>query len=84
MSDLKIVHVAVAVIENRAGDFLIAQRSHHQHMGGYWEFPGGKVEAHETVFQALQREIREEVALDIHAAQPLLKISLHIQTSAFC
>lgn len=71
---MKIVHVAVAVIENSAGAFLIAQRNNHQHMGGYWEFPGGKVEAHETVFQALQREIREEVALDIHAAQPLLKI----------
>lgn len=71
---MKTVHVAVAVIENSAGEFLIAQRNHHQHMGGYWEFPGGKVEEHETAFQALQREIREEVALEIQAAQPLLKI----------
>ena len=71
---MKVVHVAVAVIENSSGDFLIARRPEHLHMGGYWEFPGGKVEAGETVFQALQREICEEVALDIHAAQPLLKI----------
>ena len=71
---MKTVHVAVAVIENSVGDFLIAQRANHQHMGGCWEFPGGKVEAGESVFAALQREIREEVALEIKSAQPMLKI----------
>lgn len=71
---MKVVHVAVAVIENSAGDFLIAQRPQHLHMGGLWEFPGGKVETGETVFNALQRELSEEVALDIHSAQPMLKI----------
>ncbi|HSC76472.1 MAG TPA: Nudix family hydrolase [Pseudomonadales bacterium] len=71
---MKLVHVAVAVIENDNGDILIAKRPDHLHMGGFWEFPGGKVEAGETVLLALQREIHEEVALDIHAAQPLLQI----------
>lgn len=71
---MKTVHVAVAVIENTNGEMLISKRPDHLHMGGFWEFPGGKVETGETVLQALQREIREEVALDIHAAQPLLKI----------
>ena len=71
---MKSVHVAVAVIVNDNGDVLIAKRPDHLHMGGFWEFPGGKVEAGESVLQALQREIFEEVALDIHAAQPLLKI----------
>lgn len=71
---MKTVHVAVAVIENTDGEFLIARRADHQHMGGCWEFPGGKVEAGESVFAALQREIREEVALEIHSAQPMLKI----------
>ena len=70
----KTVHVAVAVIENASGEILISKRLDHLHMGGFWEFPGGKVEAGETVLQALQREILEEVALDIHAAQPLLQI----------
>jgi 8-oxo-dGTP diphosphatase len=71
---MKTVHVAVAVIENDNGDVLIAKRPDHLHMGGLWEFPGGKVEAGETVLQALQREIHEEVALEIHAASPLLQI----------
>lgn len=76
---MKTVHVAVAVIEkntgeNNAGEILIAKRPDHLHMGGFWEFPGGKVETGETVLQALQREIREEVALDVHTALPLLKI----------
>ena len=71
---MKTVHVAVAVVEKNTGEILIAKRPDHLHMGGFWEFPGGKVEAGETVLQALQREIREEVSLDVHAAQPFLQI----------
>lgn len=71
---MKRVHVAVAVIENDRGEVLVARRAEHQHQGGLWEFPGGKVEAGETVMQALQREIREEIALDVQAAEPLLQI----------
>lgn len=71
---MKLVHVAVAVIEDSDGNFLIAHRHAQAHMGGLWEFPGGKVEVGETVLQALQREIAEEVGLCVQAAQPLLKI----------
>ncbi len=71
---MKIVHVAVAVIENAAGEILIAKRPDHVHMGGYWEFPGGKVEAGEALLQALQREILEELSLTVLSAEPLLKI----------
>lgn len=71
---MKTLHVAVAVIENDSGHVLIAKRPDHLHMGGFWEFPGGKVEAGESVLQALHREIREEVALEVHAARPLLQI----------
>lgn len=71
---MKRVHVAVAVIENDRGEVLVARRAAHQHQGGLWEFPGGKVEAGETVLQALQREIREEIALDVQSAEPLLQI----------
>ena len=71
---MKTVHVAVAVIENAQGEILIAKRLDHQHMGGYWEFPGGKVEPGETLLEALRREIQEELSLHIHTAEPFLKV----------
>lgn len=68
------VHVAVAAIVNDSGQVLISQRPAHVHQGGLWEFPGGKVEAGETVQQALRREIAEELDLLIEHAQPLIRI----------
>jgi mutator protein MutT len=55
----------VAAIIRRAGKILITQRFDKAHLGGMWEFPGGKVEAGETLEVALQREIREELGLTI-------------------
>lgn len=71
----KKIHVAVGVIKNAANNILIAKRSAHQHQGDLWEFPGGKVEAGESVFEALAREFREEVNITIHSAEPLLTVS---------
>lgn len=69
-----LVHVAVGVIVNSRGEVLLGLRHNKQHQGGLWEFPGGKVEADETVQQALARELLEEVHLQVSAANPLLKI----------
>ncbi|WP_299942323.1 8-oxo-dGTP diphosphatase MutT [uncultured Microbulbifer sp.] len=68
------IHVAVGVVVRSDGKILIARRPRHQHMGGYWEFPGGKVEAGESVQQALCRELREEVAIAVRTLQPLVAI----------
>lgn len=68
------LHVAVAIIKNSNQEVLVALRSPDSHQGNLWEFPGGKLELAETVFAALQREIREEVGLRISAAYPFIKI----------
>lgn len=71
------IHVAVGVIRNNQNQILIAKRPAHVHLGGLWEFPGGKVEAGETVQQALQRELKEEINITFDAAnsQPIIKIT---------
>lgn len=61
--------VAVAVIIDDAHRVLITRRALTISHGGYWEFPGGKLEPGESATQALIREIREEVELDIFYPQ---------------
>lgn len=71
-----IVHVAVGVlIDPLTGAVLVARRPEHVHQGGFWEFPGGKVEVGETVITALQRELREELGIELDSAEPLLQVS---------
>ncbi|WP_444889642.1 8-oxo-dGTP diphosphatase MutT [Microbulbifer sp. DLAB2-AA] len=70
----RVIHVAVGVVRRSDGKILIARRPDHLHMGGRWEFPGGKVELGETVQQALTRELLEEVAIEVEQLQPLMEI----------
>jgi 8-oxo-dGTP diphosphatase len=63
--------VAVVVLErvtaDRETEVLFAQRPQGKAYAGYWEFPGGKIEANETLEQAAQREIEEELGVHIRA-----------------
>ena len=79
-----IVHVAVAVIVNDADEVCISLRHEHAHQGGLWEFPGGKVESDETVEQALSREIKEELGLDILHSRPLIRIKHDYGDKSVC
>ncbi len=64
------IDVAVCIMMKANGDVLLAQRPAGKPYAGYWEFPGGKVEAGEDVFCALQREMREELGVEIIDATP--------------
>jgi 8-oxo-dGTP diphosphatase len=68
----KQLHVAVGVII-RDNQVLLSLRSKQQHQGGKWEFPGGKVEAGETVYKALARELQEELAITVAKAEPFMQ-----------
>jgi 8-oxo-dGTP diphosphatase len=64
--DKKQIEVSAALIFHN-GKLLITQREAGAHLGGLWEFPGGKREPQETFEQCLVREIREELGIEIYA-----------------
>ena len=59
-----LTRVLAAVIE-REGRFLVCLRPAHKRHGGYWEFPGGKLESGETLIQAARRELSEELGVEV-------------------
>ena len=61
----KRVEVVAAIVVDSQHRILMAQRADWQHQGGKWEFPGGKIESGETHMQALARELKEEVEVQI-------------------
>ena len=70
----KRVHVAVGVIFDSAHRILLSRRAEDAHQGGLWEFPGGKVEAGESLFEALARELYEELHITIESSEPLIEV----------
>lgn len=70
--DTKPLNVVALVLENHQGEILLARRANHKHLGGLWEFPGGKVEVGETQLQAIIRETKEEIDFDLPTAAPLI------------
>ncbi|MES2932016.1 MAG: NUDIX domain-containing protein [Pseudomonadota bacterium] len=63
------INVAVGILIRENGDVLLGQRPLGKPYAGYWEFPGGKVEADETIFDALKREFVEELGVHIASAE---------------
>lgn len=73
----KVVNVAVAIIQKNAslfssGEFLLASRPQGKAWAGWWEFPGGKIEANETPEHALSRELQEELGITPTSTQQWL------------
>ena len=73
----KIITVSAAVLIDGEGRILLAQRPEGRSMAGLWEFPGGKIESGETPEEALIRELKEEIDIDISLADltPLTFVS---------
>lgn len=68
--DRPVTDVAVGVLIDPQGRFLLTSRPPGKVYAGYWEFPGGKVEAGESVAQALRRELQEEIGVTVGAVHP--------------
>ncbi len=67
--------IGVAVIWNDQGQILIDRRPQDGLLGGLWEFPGGKIEDNETVSACIQREIAEELGINIEVGKHLMTIN---------
>ncbi len=69
-ADRQIVEVAVGILVQTDGSFLLTTRPRGKVYEGHWEFPGGKLEAGETVLDALGRELHEELGISVTGASP--------------
>ena len=67
--------VAVGLVFDDAGHILIQRRPEDGLLGGLWEFPGGKAEGSESMDEACQRELREEVGIDVDVEAPFYTLS---------
>jgi 8-oxo-dGTP diphosphatase len=69
------VRVVAAALWNHAGELLIAERPRGKPLAGRWEFPGGKVDGGESELEALRRELREELGVEVRAARHLMRVN---------
>jgi 8-oxo-dGTP diphosphatase len=69
-TELQTIRVLAAVVVNN-GRYLVCQRPPHKRHGGLWEFPGGKLEAGETLLMAAKRELREELDVEVTKVEPM-------------
>ena len=70
---MKRIDVAIGIVQ-RDGKVLICQRRQQDHLAGFWEFPGGKLEAGELCEQCLVRELAEEVGIEVRPIEALAAI----------
>ena len=67
--------MVAAALYDAHGHVLIAERPAGKHMAGRWEFPGGKVHGEESERAALERELREELGIEVDSAHPLMRLT---------
>ncbi|OVE82058.1 hypothetical protein BVY03_02060 [bacterium K02(2017)] len=74
-SDYKVI--VCAAIQNEKNEILLTRRKEEKKLGGFWEFPGGKLEHGEELEEALLREIKEELSVSVNIKQ-LLHVKAHV------
>jgi 8-oxo-dGTP diphosphatase len=79
MSATEDITVVAGVIRDPEGRILLTRRPDHKHMGGLWEFPGGKIHTGEGPAAALVRELREELGVEASVDEPLT-FAVHEET----
>lgn len=67
-------HIGVGIIERKDGKVLIALRPENVMLGGLWEFPGGKQEEGEDIRETVQRELKEELGVEVNAYKEFMKL----------
>lgn len=70
--NILIQKIGIGLVFNKNGELLIDQRLAGSSMGGLWEFPGGKKESDESIEQTIQREIKEELGINIQVVEKLV------------
>ncbi|HLQ25156.1 MAG TPA: Nudix family hydrolase [Acidiferrobacterales bacterium] len=70
-----VISVATGILRDHQARVLVAKRPAHSHQGGKWEFPGGKIQSHETALEGLKRELHEELSITVQAARPFMQVS---------
>jgi 8-oxo-dGTP diphosphatase len=68
---MSMLEVVCGIIKNPSGKILACRRGLERHLGGLWEFPGGKVDAGETAEAAVARELHEELGITVRVVKPL-------------
>ena len=71
---MALITVAVGILTDDEGRVLVTRRAASAHQGGLWEFPGGKVESGESVIDALARELKEELGLEVEHSEPFMVV----------
>lgn len=75
------IDVVCGVIDDGAGRFLACRRRAGRHLGGLWEFPGGKIDPGESPSAALTRELREELDIEVGVGDPLEPVVWQYETA---
>lgn len=74
----KTIQVTAAIIR-KGSKILIARRAPNQHLAGYWEFPGGKIEEGETPQECLKRELEEELGIVVNVGTFFMENEHHYE-----